>query len=713
MAESETKARKVVIPDDYETEAEFLQEARERFQQALDFDRENRDAGVEDLKFLAGEQWDADAKASRAGLPCLIINRLPQFVAQVVGDIRINRPAIKVRPAEDADKDLAEVREGLIRAIERDNDAQGVYASTGENQVACGIGNFRAGLKYASEDGFERDIAIEAIPNPFAVVWDPLSTERTGKDAEYLFVVDEMPRSEFLKRFKDELPSELEVPMNVDAGGWFKTDSVRITEYWIIKRTPVELAQLETGEVVPVDKVPQGVTPLKTRKSIKRTACMYLITGHAVLAGPYELPISRLPVFRVPGWVINVGEKRIRFGLVRFAKDPQRLTNYWRSVAAQAIALAPKGKWLADMNAVTEDLEDDFRDAAKSADPLLRWSGQGNKPEWIAPPPVPAALLQEAALNAQDMKDTTGLHDASLGAKSNETSGKAIQARQREGDVASYIYHDNLKAAISEAGKVVNQLIPITYDTVRTIRIVGEDDSTKVQRINDPNDPKSVDINQGKYDIAVETGPSYSTRRVEAAESMMQFVQAVPAAAQAAGDLIAMAQDWPMADKIGERLKKTIPPQLTESPDDEQTPEQMQAKQQAAEQAQEQQQMAKQAAMLTLAEQEAKVLKLRAEAQKIGTPEPGDPGKHPLELQMLEQQVRKASAEADEAEAKAVIAKAGIPDQIAKTTAEADSAAIGAHSDLMDLERKPLEGAHQEADLKNKLNPPEADKPKA
>jgi hypothetical protein len=704
------------IPAGYKDEDEFLKEARERFQEALDFDRENREAGIDDLKFFAGEQWDADALKARKGRPCLTINTLPQFVAQVAGDIRINRPAIRVRPAEDADKDLASIREGLIRAIERDNDAQGVYAETGQTQVACGIANMRVGLKYAADDGFERDITIESVPNPFAVVWDPLSTERTGRDAQYCFVVEEMPRKVFDARWKDEMPSELTVPTH-DVQGWYTADTVRVTEYWMMKETPITLAQLEGGQVVEIDKVPPGAQPIATRKSVRRSACMYLITGTVILSGPHDLPITRLPLVRARGWEVNVHDKRVRFGLVRFARDSQRLKNYWRSVSAEVLAMAPRAQWLASDQAVPEDREDDFRDAAKSGDPLLLWSGTGTEPNRVDPPPIPAAVLQEAALNAQDMKDVTGLHDASLGARSNETSGRAIMARQREGDVASYIYQDNLKASITEAGRLVNQLIPVVFDTARTIRVVGEDETTKVQRINDPNNPDSVDINQGKYDIVVETGPSYSTKRVEAAESMMQFAQSVPQAAALIPDLIARAQDFPMADEMAERFKRALPPQITESPDDEQTPEQMQAKQAAAEQAQMQQQMQMDGAMLELAERDAKVVKLRADAEytsaqarKLDQPVPGDPGKSPLELELLQEQVRKARAEADEAEAKAAIAMAGVPAQVAKTNAEAERTVIGAEADRMDLDRKPLEAEHSKADLDLKLNPPKDSK---
>lgn len=685
---------KARIPEGYKDEDEFLKEARERFQQGVDFDRENRDEAVEDLKFLAGEQWDEEAKALRAGRPMLTINTLPQNVAQVVGDIRINRPAIRVRPAENADKELAEVREGLIRAIERECDAQGVYAETAQSQVGCGIGNFRVTLAYAADDGFDRDIRIEAIPNPLSVVWDPLSTERTGRDAAWCFVSDQMPRKEFEARWKDQLPTSLEVPVH-DVQGWYTQDTVRVTEYWIIKTTEVELAQLEGGQIVPLKDVPPGVKPIKTRKAPKKTACAYLITGNALLSGPIELPIDRVPIIRVRGWEINVGDKRVRFGLVRFARDAVRLKNYWRSISAEMLALAPKGKWL--LHEGQDGDQEAFREAHTADDPVLTYSGSV-APQYIAPPTLNTAVLQESALNAQDIKDVTGQHDASLGAKSNETSGKAIMARQREGDVATYIYQDNLQAGIREGGRICNALIPVVYDTARTIRIVGEDESTAVKRINDPTNPDSLDINKGKYDVVVETGPSYSTKRVEAAESMMAFVQAVPTAGAVTGDLIAKAQDWPLADEFSERIKRTLPPQVTAEDGDEQTPEEQEAKAQAKQAAAQQQQMQQQAAQLGMAEQQAKVdltraqaAKLMAEAQAAGQPQ-GE-GETPLDLAMKQAELQTAQA------------------GVVKAMAEAELAQVKVEMARMDLAHKPYEALHTAADLDNKINPPEPKTP--
>jgi len=327
---------------------------------------------------------------------------------------------------------------------------------------------------------------------------------------------------------------------------------------------------------------------VKTRIAWCSFAQMHLVTGFDILAGPFEYRLNRVPIVRMSGRVVNVGGRRVRYGLVRFMKDAARLKNFWRSVAAEQLGYAPKAKWIAPESAV-EGREDAFREAHNSRDPLLVYNdGAEAPPTLIPPPPVEASLLNEAAINAQDMKDVTGIHDASLGIRSNETSGRAIQARQREGDIASLTFYDNANAAILEAGDVINQLIPQIYDGTRVVRTIGEDETAKFQKINDPMDPNSIDMSVGKFDVALSTGTSYTTKRVEAAQAMMDAIQVWPQLMTVAGDLVAQAQDWPGAEKLAERLKKTIPPQFLDQ--DEEgglgiTPEQLQEMQQALQQA--------------------------------------------------------------------------------------------------------------------------------
>jgi hypothetical protein len=638
--------------------------------------------------FLTGEgQWDPTIKAARlkAGRPCHTINTLPQYVGQVIGDIRTNRPSIKVRPAEDADKDKAEIRQGLIRYIENQSRALSVYALSGEDQVSCGIGHFRLGLEYSDDASFNQDIRIRHIPNPLNVVWDPLSVDPTGADARFCFVIDTWDKKVFEKTYPDAKTSQLTVPL-LHGDGWYASDTVRVTEYWYVKETKKTV----TG------KTKDGET--RRREAVTKSACMYLISGKDILDGPYEYPIDRVPIFKVTGREVRVGERRFRFGLVRFAKDPIRMKNLWRSSAAEWLAMAPKQQWL--LHAADEKEANRYRNAGKSGDPVLIYSGQ-IEPKRIDPPSAPAALLQEAQFSDQDIKDVTGLHDASLGMQSNETSGKAIMARERQGDVATFMYHDNLNASIAECGRVANDMLKTIYDTARTVTIVGEDEVAKTQRINDPNHPDSIDLGDGKYDVVVETGPSYSTKRVEAAESMMAFVQAVPQAGQIAGDLIAAAQDWPMAEAIAERLKKALPPQLAQDENKELTPEEQQQRAQAEQAAQQQQQMQQQAAQLDMAEREAKVeeakaraAKMIAEAQNVGAP---TNELHPLDLQLKAAQVREANAQADLAEANAAAALAKVNNPVF-AEAEARQAAQEAAQATLDT-------AHKAMDLHNKATP--------
>lgn len=635
--ETEDPKGKIELPPGYDDVDVFLKEARERFSEGADADRDNRDAALDDLKFLSGDQWDPTVKASRKRLkrPTLTINDLPQYIGQVIGDTRTNRPAIRVRPVEDADEDMASIRAGLIRSIENQSNARQVYALAGEDQVGCGLGHFRVGLEYTTDDAFDQDIRIRHIPNPFAVVWDPLSVDATGADARFCFVVDEVDRAGFEEAYPDATTSELTVPQN--GAEWISKDSIRVTEYWLMVETKRTIALLQppagveggprivdiTGREEDAKAFivagPDGQP--RMRQVAKREAWMYLITGSEVLEGPFKYPIKRPPVFKVTGREIRVGEKRYRFGLIRFAKDPMRMKNVWRSSAAEWLAMSPKQQYA--VHASNPKDADSIRKGVKSGDNVLVYSGV-NPPQRMDPPAAPTALLQEAQMAAQDIKDVTGLHDASLGMRSNETSGKAIIARERQGDVATFMYHDNLALSIQEAGRVINDLIPVAFDTARTILTIGEDETSKVMRVNDPAASGGfIDLTKGKYDIVVDTGPSYSTKRAESAESMAQALQAMPKLGEVAADLFVKAQDWPDADIIAKRLKKAMPAELTEEEGDEADPAAAQQRQAAAQAQQQQMQagqqmqaMDMQKAQLELEEQRAKTAQARANADK-------------------------------------------------------------------------------------------------
>lgn len=591
----EGKTEASYIPEGFKSQEEFLEDMREQYQADLDFDRINREEALDDKRFSAGEQWDPIVLEQRKGLPCLVINSIPQFTAQLVGDWRESRKAIKVLPSNDEDVDIASVRGDLIRSIENQSRADRVYDGTFESLVQCGDGAFRVSVEYARDDVFDQDIFIRPIEDCHAVVWDRYSVDVTGRDAKRVFVDDRIPKKEFEAKWPGVTPEDLLTDdrfSRYTLNGWVDDESYRVTEYWRMIERQRLLALFENGRIFEINAenmdeiVEANGPPVRTRISWCSYAQMHLVTGFAILSGPYEYCLNRLPIIRMSGRVVNVGGRRVRYGLVRFMKDPVRLKNFWRSVNAEQLGYATKAQWIAPESAV-EGREDKWRKSHLSRDPLLIYNDGAEAPPQRVDPPAPqSALINEANMNAQDMKDVTGIHDASLGVRSNETSGRAIQARQREGDIASLTFYDNGNASVLEGGDVINQLIPQIYDGTRVIRGIGEDQAQKFFRINDPMDPNAVDLSVGQFDVTLSTGTSYSTRRVEAAQALMDMVQVAPEVAQVAGDLIATNMDFPGADKLAKRLKKLVPPQYLEDDDPDKqaaqlpTPQQVQEMQQ-------------------------------------------------------------------------------------------------------------------------------------
>lgn len=555
------------VPEGFKSEEDFLEDMREQYQSDLDFDRINREEALDDKRFSAGEQWDPVVLEQRKGLPCLVINSIPQFTAQLVGDWRESRKAVKVVPSNDEDQDVASVRGDLIRAIEMQSRADRTYDGAFESLVQCGDGAFRVSVEYARDNVFDQDIFIRPIEDVHAVVWDRYSVDCTGRDAKRVFVDDRLPKKEFDSKWPGAVPEDLLTDdrfSRYTLNGWVDDDSYRVTEYWRLIERQRLIALFQNGKIFEIDDTniddlqQRYGPPVKTRLAWCSYAQMHLVTGFAILSGPYEYRLNRLPIIRMSGRVVNVGGRRIRYGLVRFMKDPVRLKNFWRSVNAEQLGYATKAQWIAPESAV-EGREDKWRKSHLSRDPLLIYNDGAEAPPQRVDPPAPqTALINEANMNAQDMKDVTGIHDASLGIKSNETSGRAINARQREGDIASLTFYDNGNASVLEGGDIINQLLPQIYDGTRTTRTIGEDETQKFVRLNDPMDPNSIDMAVGDFDVALATGTSYTTRRVEAAQAMMDAVQVFPQLMTVAGDLVAKAQDWPGADKIAERLEQAM-----------------------------------------------------------------------------------------------------------------------------------------------------------
>ena len=611
-------------------DAELLRIARERYQKAIDYDYDNRVEALEDLEFLAGDMWPAEIKQEREEdrRPVLTIDRISQAIAQITGDIRQANPAIRVRPGDGAATiDNAKIYTGLIRSIEAHSDASAAYIGASETSVECGIGHFRIVTEYSTDDTFEQDIRVRRIPDPFAVTWDPHSIEQTRSDAQYCFVEESIDVETYKARWPKASLYDFESNQGSATNGvyndWFQHRTVRVAEYWTKTPKKCRLALLTDGRTIDVTDFQevdieqlkqfpqvdltgvqtafvsdQGLLKAKKVRTVYRNNVeMRLISGAEVLEGPFEWAGQYIPIIPVIGEEIHVQNKCVRMGVVRRAKDPQRLYNIWRSAQTEKIALEPKVPWTVTAKNIA-GYEFIWKQANARNMPYLPYTPDpdngGIAPQRNAPQMGSQSMAQDIAMADADIKATTRIYDAGLGNRSNETSGKAIRARQSESDVGTYVYMDNLTRSMRYAGHVLVDLIPKIYDTERVVRILNDDDSHKMVPINQKQmlpDGSFImvnDLSVGKYDVMTVTGPAYTTRRAEASEGMIQLAQAMPQTASIFVDLLVKNMDWPHADEIAKRLRKTLPPGIAEPvegepdpPPPQPTPEEIRAKTEA------------------------------------------------------------------------------------------------------------------------------------
>lgn len=620
---------------------EILSAARERMSLCVDSESTNRTNALDDLNFLAGEHWPAEAKRQREseGRPCITVNKLPAFLRQVTNDQRQNTPGIKVHPVDSgADVETAEVLQGMIRHIEYDSNADVAYDTAVNSAAACGIGYFRILTEYESPDSFDQVIRFRRERNALNVYIDPYSREPDGSDMRFAFITDTMSKDEFKRQYPKATATDGMALAGIgdSAGHWMPEGQVLVAEYYWIDEQPAKLMLLSDGSTVYEKDLnteglaASGVSVVNERSTTRRVVRWAKITGCDVLAEA-EIPCYWIPVFPVTGEELDVGGKVVRKGMVRDAKDPSQMYNYWITSATEEVALRPKIPFIGAEGQFEVD-KAKWATANARSYPYIQYKPVAVGGQ-IAPPPqrqamadIPVGALAMLSHASDDIKGTTGIHDASLGARGNETSGRAILARQREGDLSNFHFTDNLNRAVRHAGRCIIDMIPKIYDTPRVVRIRGEDESMSAAQINqleigeDGIQRVLNDLSVGRYDVTVSAGPSYTTQRQEAAEGMSQLAQAYPPLMQAAGDLVVGNMDWPGADDIAERLKRTIPPQIVGQDDEGQPipPEvqaQMQQMQQMLEQAQQQLQEAQSGVAKARIDAESRVAVAQINAQ--------------------------------------------------------------------------------------------------
>ncbi|MES2355603.1 MAG: portal protein [Pseudomonadota bacterium] len=587
-----------------QSDDDIIKRAREFLKQATESETDIRRLALEDIEFSIGKQWpdNIEQDRNRDGRPCLVINRVQQFVQQVSNDQRQNRPCIKVHPVSDgAREETAEVIQGLIRHIEYNSNAEVAYDRAFDSAVRGGFGFWRVVTDFASPKSFDQEIYIKSIRNAFSVFLDPNAQEPDGSDADEGMICEYLTKDEFQRQYPNAELNSAEAWASVGnmAPGWMRDGSVCVSEYFYKVWVDEPLHLLSTGETVK-DKDLQGRLAQAAQAGIQvsvvktRTAkCPYVkwikMNGIEILergdwAGRY------IPIIPVYGNEVHANGKKHLEGIVRHAKDPQRMLNYWKSAATETIALAPRAPFVG-AEGQFEGHEGEWQTANRRNHSYLQYKPVSLNGTQAPPParqayePPVQAITQSERMAADDLKATTGIYDPSLGAGPADTSGVAIQRRNNQAQTANFHFVDNLTRAIRHTGRICVDLIPRIYDTARSSRIIGEDGTHKIVRLNqthkdEAGEEQLYDLDAGTYDVTMDVGPSFASKRQEAAASMQSLAQSYPEIMKVAGDLFVKNMDWPGAQEISERIKKTLPPGLSDDPGKPQIPPQIQAQMQ-------------------------------------------------------------------------------------------------------------------------------------
>lgn len=555
-------------------DSEFIADFRRRFRMAESANEKNSQTFREDRKFVYNDdaQWEQDAIGARGDRPRVTINRLQVFARNIVNEARESPVAIKTHPVDEyGDVHLARIVDGLIRHVEHDSNASDVYTATFEDAVTGGFGYFRVTTEYEREDSFYQCPKIKRILDPMTVKLDPFHEDPTGADAMWAIIHTRYSRDEFEKAWPDAEPINA---FGSDNAFWADREAgILVAEYFVVEEAEEKLHQLKDGSTVWDSEATkkQKASATRSRMSRRRRVMWYKIGGQGeVLEDPVEFPSRYIPIVRMPGREWFEDGKRFTCGAIHYSKDAQRIYNYARSQQLERLALAPKAPFVG--------YKGQFQDKKWQSLNVKNWPFLEVEPVTIAGQiaPLPQrqqvvgldpALSEEIALSNEEIKATTGITDANLGQQSNETSGRAILARQQQGNRANADFVANRNIAIRQCGMILLDMLPRLYDTPRVARILGPDgqpDLVWIGREAQGRDGEKYfyDLSVGKYDIVLDVGPAYATRRQESAVAMTETLRSIPLIGQAAPDLVVQAQDWPDADKIAARLRKAIPPQI-------------------------------------------------------------------------------------------------------------------------------------------------------
>lgn len=603
-------------------------DALEAYRVCSDASQENEQTYEDDYRFWRlDEQWPEAIKQARAKpgqeRPMFTLNRGPTFARQVINDIRQNRPTVKFNPADSgADIETALVMTGIHRNINNLSRGDIARDTAAECAVYGGFGYYRIDIEYACDDTFDKDIRINRIVNPLSIKGDPYSTAADSLDWMMAFCIDVMTPEAFKDAYPKADPISFDMMDDKVKRDWTNGEDIIVAEYWKRAKAMKTVLLLSDGKVVdeeayltPGKDEPglkdildaSGITPTQAREIETYVVDQCVLNGQEQLTEKIRWAGKYIPIVPVYGEEIHLKGKRMFWSMLHRARHAQEQFNYHETTATELYALSPRIPFIGEQGAF--DVDPNWQTANTQNHPFLEYKSGKLPPQRQVLDSGPMLGAMSLSKQASDnLKAVLGMFDASLGNRSNENSGIAIQRRDQQSDVGNFHFTDNVSRAIACEGTIIGDLIPKVYTKGRIARVLGDDGTTQdvqlgprqmaeqsMQPGQEPNPPKIgalqgvFDLSMGKYDVTVESGPSYTTQRQETAAVVGELIRANPEMMQIGGDIMVRNLDLKEGDELARRMKKMLPPQLQDNAEQAippQVQEQMAAMEQALQECQ-------------------------------------------------------------------------------------------------------------------------------
>lgn len=586
------------------SDGEIFEEAKDRLRIAAEAEADNRKRAKRSMLFREGDQWDHDVTTTASeDSPEITVNLVDALVKRVENNIKQQRPRGKCHPVgEGADIEIAEIINGIGRHVETRSEASVAYDTAAAHALTAGWGYFRIIAEYVSPRSFQKDLRILPIRNLFSVHMDPAAQMPHGSDQTWCIISLKMKRQEYKRRYPDAENTNWEdVTRDESRLEWEDKEEIRLAEYFRIIEKPQKLYMIkgqdgqeftkyrselprdpQTGKLMNIDLVKQmlaerGMHFDGDRESVKRTVQWFRLNGSKVMERQ-ELPGSYIPIFRVEGNATDIDGKMLKRGMVETMQDPARMVNYGEVAKIKRLGLAPKAPWVAAEGQL--DGHPEWDDANTRSYSVLTYKPiviETSAGPMMPPPPArqpPTQIEQGFSEFVSGMRSNlmavSGMPNEPGQDKTGEVvSGRAISKRQWLSDQSHFQYYDNLTLAIAQCWRVMVEWIPTYYSEQRMQRVIGEDSTPKMVELNKEHQDEETgvkrvknDLSIGTYDIVMDTGPGYESKREEGSENLMGLLKVQALAeiiAKTGPDLVFRSIDHPYMQELADRLMAASP----------------------------------------------------------------------------------------------------------------------------------------------------------